>query len=157
EEDSARSRQAQGRGLTAAEQAAIAALARHLPAVWHSPQSGVAEKRRIVRSLLEQVVVRAPASSQEVTGPLHWSVGTVTAHQLTRRVRGWTQVTQAAAVRERVAAGQAAGWSSGRMAAELNAAGYPTPRGHPFTAASVRQLVRGGGLGGPSDPPEPVA
>src|SRR5262249_44593982 len=157
EEDSARSRQAQGRGLTAAEQAAIAALARHLPAVWHSPQSGGAGKRRIVRSLLEQVGVRAPGSSEGVKVHLHWSGGHGGEHRRTRPVRGWNQVTQAAAVRQRVAAWQAAGWSSGRMAAELNAAGYPTPRGQPFTAASVRQLVRRGGLGGPSDPPEPVA
>jgi DNA invertase Pin-like site-specific DNA recombinase len=157
EEDYARFQQTPGRGLTADERAEIATLAQHLPAVWHAPQSGVAEKRRIVRSLWERVVVWAPASSQEVTVHLHWSVGTVTEHRITRPVRGWNQVAQAAAVRQHVAAWQAAGWSSGRMAAELNAAGYSTPHGQSFTAASVRQLVRRGGPGGPSDPPEPVA
>jgi DNA invertase Pin-like site-specific DNA recombinase len=157
EEDYARFRQAQGRGVTAAERAEIATLARHLPAVWHSPQNGVAEKRRIVRSLLERVVVWAPAPSQEVTVHLHWSVGTVTEHRITRPVHGWKQVADAAAVRQRMAAWQAAGWSSGRIAAELNAAGYRTPRGGPFTADGVRRLRARGGPGGPSDPPEPVA
>jgi DNA invertase Pin-like site-specific DNA recombinase len=156
EEDYARFRQAQGRGLTAAERAEIATLARHLPAVWHSPQTGVAEKRRIVRSLLERVVVWAPASSQDVTVHLHWSVGTVTEHRITRPVRAWKQVAHAAAVRQRVAAWQAAGWSSERMAAELNAAGYRTPRGGPFTADGVRKLRARGGPGGPSDQPETV-
>ena len=116
----------------------------------------MAEKRRIVRSLLERVVVWAPASSQDVTVHLHWSVGTVTEHRITRPVRAWKQVAHAAAVRQRVAAWQAAGWSSERMAAELNAAGYRTPRGGPFTADGVRKLRARGGPGGPSDQPETV-
>jgi len=157
EEDYARFRQAQPHGLTAAERAEIETLAGNLPTVWHSPQTGVAEKRRIVRSLLERVVVWAPASSQEVTVHLHWSLGTVTEHRLTRPVRAWGQMASAAAVRQRVEAWQAAGWSSRRMAAELNAAGYRPPRGQRFTAAGVRKLRARGGPGGPAGPPEPVA
>jgi hypothetical protein len=157
EEDYARFRQAQEPGLTAAERAEIETLARNLPTVWHSPQTGVAEKRRIVRSLVERVVVWAPASSQEVTVHLHWSLGTVTEHRVTRPVRAWEQMANAAAVRQRVEAWQAAGWSSRRMAAELNAAGYRTPRGQPFTTESLRQLRARGGPGGPAGPPEPVA
>jgi hypothetical protein len=148
EEDYARFRQTQPHGLTAAERAQIEALAGNLPAVWHSPQTGVAEKRRIVRSLLERVVVWAPASSQEVTVHLHWSLGTVTEHRLRRSVRSWNQVAGAAELRPRLEAWQAAGWPSRRMAAELNAAGDQTPRGRPFTAASVRQLLARGGPGG---------
>ena len=153
EEDYARLRQAQPHGVTAAEQAEIAALARNLPRIWHAPQTGVAEKRRIVRSLLERVVVWAPASSQEVTVHLHWSLGTVTEHRVKRPVRSWEQVAGVAVVRQQVEAGQAAGWSSRRIAAELNAAGYPTPRGKPFTAESVRQLRARGSLGEPGADP----
>ncbi|HEV3263685.1 MAG TPA: recombinase family protein, partial [Gemmataceae bacterium] len=149
EEDYARFRQTQPHGVTAAERAEIAALAGNLPTIWHAPQTGVAEKRRIVRSLLERVVVWAPASSQEVTVHLHWSLGTVTEHRVKRPVRSWEQVAGVAVVRQQVEAGQAAGWSSRRIAAELNAAGYQTPRGKPFTAESVRQLRARGGLGVP--------
>ncbi len=140
EEDYARFRQTRPDGLTAAEHAEIAMLAGNLPAVWNSPQTGVAEKRRIVRSLLERVVVWAPASSEEVMVHLHWSLGTVTEHRVRRPVRSWEQLSGVAAIRHRLAEWQAAGWSSGRMAAELNAAGYQTPRGKPFTDDSVRQL-----------------
>ena len=136
-------------GVTAAEPREIAALARNLPTIWHAPQTGVAGKRRIVRSLLERVIAWAPASSQEVTVHLHWSLGTVTEHRVKRPVRSWEQVASVAVVRQQVEAGQAAGWSSRRIAAELNAAGYQTPRGKPFTAESVRQLRARGGLGEP--------
>ena len=59
------------------------------------PAGGLAGARRpgwprSVRSselLLERVVVWAPASSQEVTVHLHWSLGTVTEHRVRRPVR----------------------------------------------------------------------
>jgi DNA invertase Pin-like site-specific DNA recombinase len=153
EEDSARFQQAHRQGLTAAERAAIATLAGNLPRLWQAPQTGADEKRRIVRSLVERVVVWAPASSQDVTVHLHWSLGTVTAHRVTRSVRSWEQVASVAVVRQHVAAWQAAGWSSPRIAAELNAAGYPTPRGKPFTAESVRQLRTRGGREEPGADP----
>jgi hypothetical protein len=153
EEDSARFRQTQPQGLTAAERGEIETLAGNLPTVWHAPQTGVAEKRQILRLLLERVVVWAPAASPDVTVHLHWSLGTVTEHRVRRSVRSWGQVAHAAELRRRVAAGQAAGWSSRRMAEELNAAGYRTPRGQAFTAESLRQLRARGGPGGkPASP-----
>jgi DNA invertase Pin-like site-specific DNA recombinase len=154
EEDHARFQQKQPHRLTVAERAQIEVLAKNLPAVWHSPRTGVTEKRQVVRLLLERVVVWAPASSQEVTVHLHWSLGTVTEHRVTRPVGSWGQVTSAAAVRQRVQEWQAAGWTSRRMAAELNATGYQTPRGKPFTADSVRQLLARGGPGREAGRPE---
>jgi DNA invertase Pin-like site-specific DNA recombinase len=145
EEDFARSQQERPHGLTAAERAEIETLAHDLPRVWRSPQTGAAEKRRIIRALLERVVVWAPASSREVTVHLHWSLGTVTEHRLTRPVRSWDQLASTAEVRSLVDAWRAEGRASRRMAAELNAMGYQTPRGKPFTAESVRQLLSRGG------------
>jgi DNA invertase Pin-like site-specific DNA recombinase len=157
EEEYTRFQQTRPHGLTAAERAEIETLAQNLPAVWRSPQIGVAEKRRIIRSLLERVVVWAPASSREVTIHLHWSLGTVTEHRVTRPVGSWDQLASTAEVRQRLEAWKAAGWPSRRMAAELNAAGCQTPRGKPFTAESVRQLLARGGAGRTARPPGPAA
>jgi DNA invertase Pin-like site-specific DNA recombinase len=126
--------------LSAAERAQIEALAQDLPAVWRSPQIGVEERRQVIRLLVQQVVVGPSASSQELRVHVHWSGGTVTEHRVIRTVKSWEQVADAPAIWERVQTGQAAGWTSHRVAAELNAAGYRTPRGLPFTAESVRQL-----------------
>jgi DNA invertase Pin-like site-specific DNA recombinase len=157
EEDYTRSRQTQPHGLTAAERAEIETLAQNLPAVWRSPQTGVAEKRRIIRLLLERVVVWAPASSREVTIHLHWGLGTVTEHRVTRPVGSWDQLASTAEVRQLVEGWRAAGWPSRRMAAELNAAGYQTPRGKPFTAESVRQLLTRRGAGRTTQQTGPAA
>ena len=144
EEDYRRFQQEQPARLSVAERAEIETLARNLPAVWCSPHNGVVQKRRAVRSLLERVVVWAPASSQEVTVHLHWSLGTVTEHKIMRPVKTWEQVAGAAMMRERVQEWRAAGWTSGRIAAELNAEGFRTPRGKSFTAESVRKLLERG-------------
>lgn len=141
QEEYARFQKAQPDRLTAAERAEIATLAQNLPKLWRAPHTGVTEKRHVVRSLLERVVVRAPAETQEVIVHLHWTVGTVTEHHVIRPVGKWQHLTDFAALHKLLTARRAAGWSSQRMAAELNAAGYQTPRGKPFTAESVRQLL----------------
>jgi hypothetical protein len=135
-----RFQQTQPTRLSATERAQLAALAHDLPTLWRAPQTSLADKRQVTRLLLQQVVVWAPASSQEVTVQLHWTGGTVTEHHLSRPVRAWSQVAEAAALLERVRQGQAAGQTSRQIAEELNAAGYRTPRGRPLTATSVRQL-----------------
>jgi len=147
EEDYERFERDRPRGLTEAERGEIARLAGDLPTLWRSPLTGVAEKRRIMRSLLERVVVRAEGSSPEVTVHLHWALGNVTEHRLRRAVRSWGQVAGAAELRRHLEAWSTAGWSSRRMAAELNAAGYRTPHGKALTAESVRQLRKRWGLG----------
>jgi len=157
EEEYARFREDRPRRMTAAERFEIEELARSLPSVWHSPGTGIAEKRRVARLLLERVVVWAPASSQEVKVHLQWSIGRVTEHIITRPVHSWGQLAGAATVLQRIESWRAAGWPSRRMAAELNAAGYRTPREKPFTAQSVRQLLSRGGQGSPAGQPQPGA
>jgi DNA invertase Pin-like site-specific DNA recombinase len=141
EEEYHRFQQTQPTHLSAAERAQIKALAENLPLLWHSPQTAITDKREIVHLLLQQVVVWAPATSQAVKVQLHWTGGTVTEHQVRRSVGSWRQVTDVDAVLECVRQGRAAGWTSGRIAAALNAAGHRTPHGNLFTDTNVRQLL----------------
>jgi hypothetical protein len=140
EEEYHRFQQTQPTRLSAAERAHLEALAHDLPALWQSPRTSVTDKRQVVRLLLQRAVVWAPASSQEVKVQFHWTGGTMTEHQVRRPVRAWDQVTDVAALLERVRQGQAAGSTSRSIAEELNATGQRTPWGNLFTAASVRQL-----------------
>lgn len=140
EEEYHRFQHAQPMHLSAAERALIETLARDLPALWHAAQTSVADRRQVVRMLLQRAVVWAPASSQEVKVELHWTGGAMTEHQVTRPVRSWVQMAGATELWPRVCGWCAEGWTSGRIAEALNREGYRTPRGHPFTAESVRQL-----------------
>jgi DNA invertase Pin-like site-specific DNA recombinase len=145
EEEYHRFQQAQPMHLSAAERVLIDTLARDLPALWQTQQTSVTEKRRIMRLLLQRVVVWAPASTHEVQVQLHWTGGTVTEHQMTRPVGSWKRVAGVAELLQQVREWQAEGWTSRRTAQELNTRGYRTPRGQAFTAETVRQLLSRGG------------
>jgi DNA invertase Pin-like site-specific DNA recombinase len=131
--------------LSTAERAEIETLARNLPTLWEASQTSFVEKRQIVRRLLQRAVVWAPASTQEVTAQLHWAYGTVTEHRVTRPVGAWKHVIGATGLWQRVEEWRTAGWTSRRIAEELNRSGHRTPHGRAFTPGSVRQLIARGG------------
>jgi DNA invertase Pin-like site-specific DNA recombinase len=141
EEEYHRFQQEQPMHLSAAERVLIETMARDLPALWQSQRASVTEKRQIMRLLLQRVVVLAPASTQEVKVQLHWTGGTLTEHQMTRPVGSWKRVEGVAELLQQVREWQAEGWTSRRIAQELNTRGYRTPRDQAFTADTVRQLL----------------
>jgi DNA invertase Pin-like site-specific DNA recombinase len=145
EEEYRRFQKTQPVRLSLEERALIESLARNLPALWQASQTSVVEKRQVMRLLLERVVVRAPTSSQEVTVQLHWTNGNVTEHRFNRPVGAWKHVIVAAEVLKRLQQWKAAGWTSRRIAEELNREGQRTPHGRTFTAESVRKLIERAG------------
>jgi len=131
--------------LSTAQRAEIETLARNLPKLWETSQTSFGEKRQIVRRLLQRAVVWAHASTQEVKVQLHWAYGTVTEHRVTRPVSTWKHLTGASDLWRRVQERLTAGWTSRRIAEELNQEGHRTPHGRAFTAQGVRKLVERGG------------
>jgi DNA invertase Pin-like site-specific DNA recombinase len=141
QEEYDRFRQQQPLRLTAAERSQLEALARDLPALWSSPQTTLTDKRHIVRLLLTQVVVWAPATSEQVTVECHWAGDIVTRHQVTRSVRSWKQLSRYAELLHRITTLRDADWKSDRITEQLNREGFRTPSGVKLTAANVRQLL----------------
>lgn len=141
QEEYDRFRQSQPARLSATERAQIESLARDLPALWHSPQTSLADKRHVVRLLLEQLVVWAPSHTHQVTVECHWAGGAVTRHEVCRPVRSWKQLGNYESLLERLQFYSALGHKSSEIAKLLNAEGYYTPRGTALTAANVRQLL----------------
>ena len=127
--------------LSAQERARIEALATDLPALWNSPQTSIVDQRQVMRLLLEQVRVWPSASSPTLKVHLHWIGGVVTEHEVTRPVKRWTQLPELAELLKQIRRANELGTSSRAIAEELNAQGQRTPRGQPFTAATIRQLL----------------
>ncbi len=63
-------------------------LAADLEAVWHGPHADVRLKKRIVRTLIHEVVVDVDADAGEVILVIHWKGGVHTELRLPRRRRG---------------------------------------------------------------------
>jgi hypothetical protein len=160
QEDYARFRAEQPRHLAAADRDRIRALAADLPALWRAATTTGADRRAVVRLLLERVELTRHGETERVTVVVHWRGGTVTRHEVTQGLRRYTALGRYDELRARVIALRGAGRTAEQIAVTLNDEGYVVPRGERYTGHRVRQLfARFGltgtppGVAGPSDLP----
>ena len=117
--------------------ARLAALAADVARVWHDPASDVRLKKRILRTLIEEIVV--DVDEHDILLVVHWKGGIHTEVAVRRRRRGNNRgqtpadVTEAVRLLARVS-------SDDHIARALNASGIPTARGNPWTRELVRSL-----------------
>ncbi len=140
DEEHARFRAEQPRHLTAADRERIEALATDLPGLWHGVTTTGADRRAIVRLLIERVEVTRHGDTERVTVAIHWRGGAVTRHEVRQGLRGYPSLGGMVELRERVLALRGDGHTADEIAATLNREGQPA-RGAAFTADVVRQLL----------------
>jgi DNA invertase Pin-like site-specific DNA recombinase len=150
EEEFERWRRSAPGGPSAADAAAIRALAADLPAVWRAATTAPADRQRIARLLLERVVVTIDKGSERLEVELHWAGGPARRHALARPVRRYDQRSDypRLVARLRELCGQRLGAAA--LAARLNAEGFrPPKRVDRFTGPMVRRLTAELGLARP--------
>ncbi|MGZ6364110.1 MAG: recombinase family protein [Ktedonobacterales bacterium] len=148
EEEYHRFLQQQPQALTAAEREAIRRLATDIPALWHASTTTAANRKAILRQVVEQVEVEAQGTSEQVRVRILWVGGGQTHSWLVRPIARYAQRTDYARLCARVQDWTTAGWSLDAMAQQLEAEGYPPLRaGHRWSSASVQTLRRQVGLG----------
>jgi DNA invertase Pin-like site-specific DNA recombinase len=135
--------------LTDQDRAKILALANDLPALWHAPQTTPADRKEIVRCLVERVVVDVRRNSEVVGVTICWRGGATSTQQAVRPVKGFAQLGAYEQLLEHVVELRRQGYSAPGIAAKLNEEGYRTPRRRRlFTTDIVRQLLSRRGLSG---------
>ncbi len=138
---------ARPRVLTAAEREQIRALAADLPAVWKAPTTSDADRKQLIRHLVEQVRITVLGASEKVDVEVTWAGGHRTAGQITRPVACLTQLSyhpQLAARARELADG---GCTTAQIAERLNAEGFRPPKRIPaFTPNAVSDLLRALGI-----------
>jgi DNA invertase Pin-like site-specific DNA recombinase len=135
------------RTLTAAEREQIRALAADLPAVWDAPTTTDADRKQLIRHLVEQVRVTVIGASEKVDVEVIWAGGHQTSAQITRPVACLTQLSYypQLAARARELAGS--GRTLAQIAGQLNAEGFRPPKRSPaFTPSAVSDLLRALGI-----------
>jgi DNA invertase Pin-like site-specific DNA recombinase len=143
EEDYHRFCATQSHGLSEGERAAIRQLAADIPALWHAPTTTPAERKELIRQVVQRVAVAVQGDSERVRVAITWAGGHQTEGEVVRPVARFSQLSYYAALREQVERGAAAGLSTAQMAGRLNAAGYrPPKRCAQFTGAIVQDLLR---------------
>jgi Recombinase zinc beta ribbon domain/Recombinase len=144
---------ARPRTLTAAEREQIRALAADLPAVWNADTTSDADRKQLIRHLIEQVRVTVLGTSEKVDVEIAWAGGHRTSAQITRPVACLTQLSYypQLAARARKLAGS--GCTTAQIAQRLNAEGFRPPKRSPvFTPNAVRDLLQALGIHRPRNP-----
>jgi hypothetical protein len=132
----------QPRQLDEAERARIVALASDIPALWHAPATTAAERKEIVRLLVERVVVHVRADSERTGVEIAWRGGLVTHHEAVRAVARYESLRDYPELLKRIRQFRKGGLTIAQVAARLNEEGHKAPRSpQGYTATSVRKLL----------------
>jgi DNA invertase Pin-like site-specific DNA recombinase len=145
----------QPRTLTADERAAIRQLAADIPALWAAASTTAADRKELVRQVIERVVVDAVGTSEQVRVSIEWVGGTRTDGMVLRPIRQSHHLRRYAEICERVRTLTEAGLPAREVAADLNAAGYRPARGGAFGVQAIRTLRQRLGLPGRGAHPRP--
>jgi DNA invertase Pin-like site-specific DNA recombinase len=126
-EEHERHQQHSPRHLTADERAQIRALADNLPGLWQAASTTPAERKEVLRLLIDQVLVTVNPNTVWVETEVHWIGGHVTRQRIRRPVAKLSQMEDHRALMERIHELRRAGEVSERIAERLNKEGWTTP------------------------------
>jgi DNA invertase Pin-like site-specific DNA recombinase len=150
EEEYARFRRSQPAGLSALEREQIRSLAGDLPALWHAASTTAADRQRVIRLLVETVVVTVAGSSEQTEVTIHWAGGHSSRHALVRPVQCYDQLSGHTELLQRIAELRKEGRSLADIAERLNRDGFrPPKRCRTFNGGMVARLVAKSGRSGP--------
>lgn len=133
--------------LSAAELAAIRALAGDIPALWAAPTTTIADHKRLLRAVIESVQVTADGATERVHATVTWAGGHQTHVTLIRPVARIDQLSYYPALTERIRALAGEGLGNAAIADRLAIEGFRTPHLHErFHVGEIQHLIRRLGL-----------
>jgi DNA invertase Pin-like site-specific DNA recombinase len=133
--------------LTAAERSRIEALSADIPTLWEAASTTNADRKDIVRCLVEQVVVRVQQNTEYCDVTIHWKGGYTSQHEVVRPVKRQQQLRDGDQLRARITELRHQGQTAAVIAATLTAEGFSPPRQRgPYNQEQVWQLLRHYGL-----------
>jgi DNA invertase Pin-like site-specific DNA recombinase len=150
EEEYARFGRNQPEDLSASEREQIRALARDVPALWHAPATTAVDRQRIVRLLVEEVIITVRGASQWVDVTIRWAGGYSSSHELVRPVQRYQQMADYERILNRIDELRKVGRTLAEVAEQLNREGFhPPKRSATFTSGILTGLIAKRGRRGP--------
>ena len=134
------------RELTTDERKAVLALGMDLPRVWEAPTTTARDKKELLRTLLDEVIVAAPRGGHTAHLTLRWRGGLLTELDIDRPQTRQPPIRTDEDTLELVRR-LARHYPDAVIAGILSRQGKKTAYGHPFTAMHVGNLRRNWNLG----------
>jgi len=143
EDDYDRFAQQQPRLLSDAERQQIRQLAADLPALWHDPQTTPAERKEILRQVVEQIRIEVIDDTERMRLEIHWVGGRHSQWETRRPVARFEQLSYYPQLCDRLRQLAAQNLDPGQIAQQLNHEGWrPPKRRRRFARQSVAALMR---------------
>lgn len=129
--------------LTEAERLRIRALATEIPALWDASETTHADRKEIIRCLIERVVVHVRGDSEHVDIEIHWFGGHISRHSMIRPMPRYDRLESYDRLVTMVTEGRAAGLTAKQIAERLNTEGFrpPSGRSSKFSKNTVNMLL----------------
>jgi DNA invertase Pin-like site-specific DNA recombinase len=133
--------------LSEDQRARILALSSDLPTLWNAPETTAADRKEIIRLVVERVAVHVRAGTECGEVAITWRGGVTTRHAIIRTVSRYESLGRYDQLMNRIIEMRQEGQTIKQIAARLNAEGYRTPRSRKgYTSTSVRKLLSRGEL-----------
>jgi DNA invertase Pin-like site-specific DNA recombinase/sulfur relay (sulfurtransferase) DsrF/TusC family protein len=132
--------------LTVQEQDRIRCLAADVPALWHAAGTTNADRKAILREVIDRVVVNVEGVSEWVEAKIYWAGGHQSYTRFRRPVLGFSQLSNWPQLLQRIKDLLQARTSASKIAEKLNAEGWRTADSTPFSEACIRMLMLRQGL-----------
>lgn len=128
--------------LSEEERARIRELSNDMPSLWHAPATTAAERKEIIRCLVEKVIVHVRRDSEYVDATIHWQGGFTSQHEIVRPVASYARMRDFSQLCNRLVEMRKEGLNAKQMSDRLNQEGFSPPkRSGPFYEELVRQLL----------------
>ena len=137
DQDYARWRAEEPLVIATADHAELQALGENLPRIWHAASTSAADRKRILRFIVREVVLDQKRVRGQVWMKIVWQTGATSEHRLQRRVRSYQDYVDVDRLRQRIKDLNAAGKMDKEIATILNREGFVAARGCAFKNENV--------------------
>ena len=112
-------------------------MGENLPRIWHAVTTAAADRKRILRFVVREVVLDQRRAQGQVWLTIVWQTGATSEHRLQRRVHTYRDYIDLERLRRRIAELNSAGKMDKEIAATLNREGFVAARGCAFKGENV--------------------
>ena len=112
-------------------------LGENLPKIWRANTTSAAERKRILRFIVREVILDQKRDRGQVWLKITWQTGAISEHRLQRRVHTYRDYIDLDRLRQRITQLNAACKMDKEIAATLNQEGFVAARGCKFKGENV--------------------
>ncbi len=143
QEDYQRFAHEQPKQLSAQQRRSIQELAENLPRLWSAETTTQAQRKAIIRQVIQSIQVRVEGESEHVNVIIEWVGGATTQAQIIRPVAKWSQLSYYPQLCERLRQLVEEGWSINDITEQLNQDGFRPPKQRQtFNRDCTRRLMQ---------------